>query len=79
LESADRKQLLATYKSEPILAEASAYLTTFGGVCKKEVLGEIYTQIENKALTYAKGQRGELAAAAWFDTNWTICEESADF
>ena len=35
--SSDRKKILAMYKSEPILAEASAYLTEYGDVEKKRV------------------------------------------
>jgi len=65
--SVDRKQLLTKYKSEPILAEASAYLTTCGSVNLHEnVLLEVRSLIGNKVLTSAKGDRGEIAAAAWF-------------
>ena len=64
--STNRSQLLTTYKSEPILAEASAYHTTYSTETVEDVLKEVGDGLQNQILTSAKGDRGEIAAAAWF-------------
>lgn len=63
--SVDRKILVTKYKSEPILSEASSYLSEY---CSKklDVLQEVNIGLRSQILTAAKGDRGEIAAAAWF-------------
>jgi hypothetical protein len=63
--SDDRETVVTTYKSEPILAEAAAYLTTYGGVPTLDVLKAVKDNLAESLLQCNKGDRVEVAAAAW--------------
>jgi hypothetical protein len=62
--SRDRKTVLAKYHSEPVLAEASALLTYETKDLLLDVLGNVADQLDGNFLSAAKGDRGEVAAAA---------------
>ena len=54
--SEDRKTAVAKYKSEPILAEAPAYLTSYYGyVSAKIVLKEVLYNLDGSLLKSDKG------------------------
>lgn len=60
----DRKKLISGYRSEPILAEASANQTT-GRKRAKDMLACVGESLSNGVVESRKGNRGEVAAAAW--------------
>ena len=64
--SADRREVLCKYLSEPILAEASAYGTSYYPAVLKGVLDVVAASLNCGLLTSPRGDRGELAAAAAF-------------
>ena len=62
--SVDRKILFTKYKSEPILAEASALATKSDSV-RTQVLSEVEGRLSEGLLDFPKGDCGEMVAASW--------------
>jgi hypothetical protein len=62
--SSDRKTCVSKYLSEPILAEASAFLTSHGHLKPPQVVTSVVQQLSNDLLKCDVGDRGEVAAAA---------------
>ena len=81
--SVARKTLFTKYKSEPILAEASALATQSDSV-RTQVLSEVQGQLSEGLLDFPKGDRGEMVAASWLCftldaiRGQSFCEESYD-
>ena len=61
----DRKKLVSGYRSEPILAEASAYQTTSKNGFRSRMLKTVRHSLNNRVVHCHKVDRGEVAAAAW--------------
>ena len=64
--SEDRTECVTKYLSEPILSEASAWCTTYGGIDRSadRVLDEVVKFLQSGLLECGQGERGEVAAAA---------------
>lgn len=66
--SDDRKEVVIKYKSEPILAEASAYLTSSysnnDDTTLQNVVDKVTEKLNSGILSCDKGDRGEVAGAA---------------
>nr|XP_047145538.1 uncharacterized protein LOC105848676 isoform X2 [Hydra vulgaris] len=60
----DRTQVYSKYLSEPILAEASAYCTSKHPFILLDTLDAVCSSLDSQIISPAKGDRGEMAAAA---------------
>ena len=78
--SEDRQAVEIHYKSEPILSEASAWLTSYGGVAAGDVMQQVSDKLNSNVLKSDKGDRGEVAAAAWLGFSLdTVRKKDTDY